>query len=99
LARAKRSFSVEFREKAVAYVVEQRKSIAGAARELGIGESTLANWIKVSREEGSGEGVATPVERDEMRRLRAENRELQMRVELLKKATAFVCHERDSGRV
>jgi transposase-like protein len=41
MARAKRSFSVEFREKAVAYVVEQNKSIVGAARELGIGESTL----------------------------------------------------------
>jgi transposase len=93
MARAKRSFSVEFREKAVAYVVEQHKSIAGAARELGIGESTLANWIKTSRESGSGEGPETPVERDEMRRLRAENRELQMRVELLKKATAFFASE------
>lgn len=76
MSRGKRSFSVEFREKAVAYVVDQNKSIAGAARELGIGESTLANWVKTARE-GSGEHpIVLPVERDEMRRLRAENREL-----------------------
>jgi len=93
MARAKRSFSVEFREKAVAYVVEQNKSIAGAARELGIGESTLANWIKTADDGKSGERPALPAERDEMRQLRAENRELQMRVELLKKATAFFASE------
>jgi transposase len=94
VARAKRSFSVEFREKAVAYVVDQHKSIASAARELGIGESTLSNWIRTAEGGRSGEGAASPVERDEMRRLRAENRELQMRVDLLKKAAAYVCHER-----
>jgi transposase len=97
MARAKRSFSVEFREKAVAYVVEQNKSIVGAARELGIGESTLANWIKMSREEKEGgDRPVSPVERDEIRRLRAENRELQMRVDLLKKATAFFASETQS---
>jgi transposase len=87
MARAKRSFSVEFREKAVAYVVEQNKSIAGAAHELGIGESTLATWIKASREEASGKKPVSPAERDEIRQLRAENRELQMRVDLLKKVS------------
>jgi transposase len=35
-------------------------------------------------------------ERDEIRRLRAENRELQMRVELLKKAAAFFANETQS---
>ena len=93
MARAKRSFSVEFREKAVAYVVDQKKSIAGAARELGIGESTLATWIKTVENGGPGEGPVSPLERDEIRRLRAENRELQMRVELLKKATAYFASE------
>jgi transposase len=72
MGRAKRSFSVEFREKAVAYVVEQKKSVAGAARELGIGESTLANGIRTAENGGVGEKPASPAERDEMRRLRAE---------------------------
>jgi transposase-like protein len=44
MPRQKRSFSREFREKAVAYVIEQDKSIALAARELGIGATTLGNW-------------------------------------------------------
>jgi transposase len=93
MARGKRSFSVEFREKAVAYVVEQKKSIAGAARELGIGESTLANWVKAAESDVSVDRPASPIERDEIRHLRAENRELQMRVELLKKAAAFFASE------
>jgi transposase len=94
MPRPKRSFSREFREKAVAYVLEQNKSIAGAARELGIGESTLGNWVTAARRGGSGGNEAmTPAEREEIRRLRAENRELQMRVELLKKAAAFFANE------
>jgi transposase len=94
MAKSKRTFSKEFRDKAVSYVLEQNKSIAGAARELGIGESTLGNWIAAARESGpDGNGAVTPEERDEIRRLRAENRELQMRVELLKKATAFFASE------
>lgn len=97
MARSKRSFSVEFREKAVAYVVEQNKSVAAAARELGIGESTLGNWVSAARDDGSGSTDAmTRDEREEVRRLKAENRELQMRVELLKKAAAFFANESQS---
>ena len=94
MPRPKRSFSPEFRAKAVAYVVEQNKSVAGAARELGIGESTLGNWVSAARRDGTVDNEPmTPAERDEIRRLRAENRELQMRVELLKKAAAFFANE------
>lgn len=94
MPRQKRSFSREFREKAVAYVVDQDKSIAAAARELGIGESTLGHWVSAAREAGSGTpSRVTPEEREEIRKLRAENRELQMRVELLKKAAAFFANE------
>ncbi len=94
MAQRRRSFSVEFREKAVGYVVEQEKSIAAAARELGIGESTLANWVSTHRGSESGrDDRVTNDESVELRRLRAENRELQMRVELLKKATAFFAND------
>lgn len=94
MARSKRSFSVDFREKAVAYVLEQSKSIAVAARELGIGESTLGNWVSSARRaDPDSKGRMDREERDEVRRLRAENRELQMRVELLKKAAAFFANE------
>jgi transposase len=51
----------------------------------------------MSREEKEGgDRPVSPVERDEIRRLRAENRELQMRVDLLKKATAFFASETQS---
>jgi transposase len=94
MARSKRSFSVEFREKAVAYVLEQDKSIAAAARELGIGESTLGSWVSAARETRTGNtGRMDHEEREETRRLRAENRELKMRVEILKKAAAFFANE------
>lgn len=94
MSRQRRTFSVEFREKAVAYVAEQNKSIAAAARELGLGESTLANWVSAARgQSSSSEQDVTAQENAELRRLRAENRELQMRVDLLKKATAFFATE------
>ena len=88
MAQRRRSFSVEFREKAVGYVVEQNKSIAAAARELGVGESTLADWASTHRQRESGrDDRVINDESVELRRLRAENRELQMRVELLKKGS------------
>lgn len=94
MPRTKRVFSAEFREKAVAYVLEQQKTIAGAARELGIGESTLANWVSTARNnDGDTTSAMTAAEREEIRQLRNENRELRMRVELLKKATAFFASE------
>lgn len=97
MPRAKRSFSPELREKAVAYVLDQNKSIARAARELGIGESTLGNWVSAARVNGSGRTSAvTSTENEELRRLKAENRELKMRVELLKKAAAFFANETQS---
>jgi len=71
MAQRRRSFSVEYREKAVAYVVEQKKSIAAAARELGVGESTLANWVSTHRGRESGrDDQVTNDESVELRRLR-----------------------------
>lgn len=97
MARQKRAFSREFREKAVSYVIEQNKSMAQAARELGIGATTLGHWVSAARNGGSdSSSPMTPQEREEIRRLRAENRELQMRVELLKKAAAFFANETSS---
>jgi transposase-like protein len=76
----------------VAYSVEQNKSIAAAGRKLETGESTLANW-RSAEVRNAGGGPVRPAERGELRRLRAENPELHMRVELLKEATAFFASE------
>src|ERR1700738_1232991 len=97
MPRRKQAFSAEYRAKAVSYVTEQNKSIAAATRELGIGASTLGHWVSADRDGASGSSSPmTPTEKEEIRRLRAENRELQMRVELLKKAAAFFANETSS---
>lgn len=97
MPRQKRSFSSEFRAKAVAYVVEQGKPIAVAARELGIGESTLGNWVSTSRKCGAGRPEPmTSQERDELRAAKKQIRELEMRVEILKGAVAFFASETEN---
>ena len=61
MAGSTRVFSVEFREKAVAYVVEKKKSIAAAARELVVGESTLGSWVTAARDSDVGGVLSGPV--------------------------------------
>ena len=93
MAAQRRSFSPEFKQKAVAYVLEQHKTVSRAAHELGIGETSLRKWVSAARKAGPANTEAMAKEAEELRRLRAENRELQMRVELLKKAAAFFASE------
>ena len=45
MVRGKRVFSPEFREDAVKLVIDSSRPIAQVARELGIGEATLGNWV------------------------------------------------------
>ena len=62
-----------------------------AARELGLVEQILRNWLKAAEAGklvGSGAKPVTP-EQMELSRLRAENARLKMHVDILKKATAY----------
>ena len=93
MAPQRRSFSPEFKDKAVAYVLQQGKTVGAAARELGIAETCLRKWVSAARQAGRANTEAVAKEADELRRLKAENKELQMRVELLKKAAAFFANE------
>ncbi|MGC2484879.1 MAG: transposase [Acidimicrobiales bacterium] len=79
----------EFRRDAAALVLDQHRTIAEAARELGVVEQTLGNWVRQEKvERGEREGL-TSAERAEMAQLRRENRQLREERDLLKKATAF----------
>lgn len=90
MSRAKRNFSPEFREEAVKLVIETSRPIAAVARELGIGEGTLGNWVAVYRREHAGDEPALTVsERERLRQLEREARELRMENEFLKKAAAY----------
>jgi transposase len=83
-----RKFSPEYKQEAVKLVVGQGLSVAQAARDLGIGKSTLDRWIAEGREQTQPDAL-TESERVELKRLRKENAVLRMEREILKKAAAY----------
>ena len=88
--RARRQFSDEFKAGAVRLVVEEGKTVGAVARELDLTPSSLTKWVSQARADRSqGKTGLTTAEREELARLRKENRILQEEREILKKATAF----------
>jgi transposase len=89
-----RSYSPEFREEAARMVVETSRPIAEVARELGIHETSLDNWVRAYREKHVGDEPPLQVsERARLRELERENRELRMKAEFLSKAAAYFAGE------
>ena len=91
----RRKHTDEFRAGAVRLVVESGRAIADVARDLDVHRSLLSHWVRRARiDSGKGPpGVLTTAERDELARLKKENRELRMERELLKKWAAFFARE------
>ena len=80
VAEARRKSDHDFREGAVRIVGETGKPIAQVARELGVNEGTLGNWVMLDRRRGdTGNGALGEDERAELARLRRECAELRMR--------------------
>nr|WP_274636420.1 transposase [Microbacterium bovistercoris] len=87
------AYPVEFRERAIELYRSSGKSMEALAKELGISSTTLANWVRQSRvDAGERPGIATE-DREEVVRLRRENRRLEMENEILKRAAAFFAKE------
>ena len=86
----RREYTAEFKMQAVKRV-NSGQGIAAAARELGVVEQTLRNWVKAAKagKLNSAGGKVVSAEQMELSRLRTENIRLQRQVEILKKATAF----------
>ena len=84
--RTRRSFTEEFKAGAIRLVLDEGKSVGAAARDLDLTESSLRNWVERARaDRGKGKpGVLTTAEREELGRLRKENRELRTEREILK---------------
>jgi transposase len=93
--RSRRSFTDEFRAGAVRLVINEGKTVGQVARELDLTESALRNWVERARaDRGTGKpGALTTAEREELFRLRKENRVLAEEREILKKAAAFFARQ------
>jgi transposase len=87
--RRRRKFTPEFKRDAVALVTDTGRSIAEVARDLGIYDSTLGNWVKAARAEEEEDNELSPDERERFRELEAEVLELRRERDLLKRSVAF----------
>jgi len=87
--RIRRGFTKEFKRDAVELVRATGRPIAAVARELGIYDSTLGNWVRQDRiDRGEVEGLTTE-ERGRLVELERENARLRMERDLLKRTVAF----------
>lgn len=86
----RRNYSPEYRAEAVKRVIESSRPIAKVARELGILEGTLGNWVATYRREHAGdEPQLTLDERARLLEAERELREVKMENEFLKKCASY----------
>ncbi len=86
-------YSKEFRQEAVRLLRSSGRTVPQLARELGCSPSSLRNWVsQLDVDEGKTPGL-TSDEREELRRLRRENRILAEERDILKKAAAFFAND------
>jgi len=90
MGETRRKFDADFKEGAVRLVRETGKPVAEVARDLGVNEGTLGNWVNADRRRrGNGDGALGEDERAELVRLRKENAELRMERDVLKRSVAL----------
>lgn len=94
MAKKYQKFSPEFREETARFVVEGQRSIAEVAREHGLSDTTVGNWVRKYRETHAIDEPALELsERARLRELERENREMAMELAFLKKAAAYFAKE------
>jgi transposase len=94
VSKNRRSFTPEYKDEAAKMVVELSRPVASIARELGLNEQTLRNWVNSYRQRHADEDPPLEVsERARLRELEKEVRELRLEKEFLGKAAAFFARE------
>jgi transposase-like protein len=90
VTQGRSNYTAEYREEAVRLVLDSSRSVAAVARELGVNEGTLGNWVnRYRREHADDEPPLAVNERARLRELEKQSRDLRMENEFLKKAAAF----------
>lgn len=89
MSQKRKKYDREFREGAVRIVEETGKPIAQVARDLGVVEGTLGNWVKQAREAREGRVGMSKDDFEELKRLRAEVAELRMERDVLKRSVVL----------
>lgn len=95
--RLRRKFSEEFKAGVVRLVLDEGRTAGAVARELDLTESAVRVWVaraEADRTKGKSGGLTT-AEREELARLRKENRQLRLERDILKKAAAFFAKENE----
>jgi transposase len=90
--RTRRKYTEEFKAEAVRLIVKEGYSISQAARNLDINANMLGRWKRELTEDAEIRQQVSD-EKEELKRLREEVRQLKMEREILKKATAFFAKE------
>ncbi|WP_432488813.1 transposase [Kineococcus sp. SYSU DK018] len=97
--RPRRSFTAEFKAEIVQRCRAGDRSIGQVARDFDLTETAVREWVRAAeRDDGGGSGGGSggglsANEREELARLRRENRQLREDVGILKRATAFFAGE------
>lgn len=90
--KERKQFTTEFKEGAVRLVTEQGRTIADAAKSLGISPWTMARWVRAARTDGADafreHGQRTPLEHENFE-LRQKVKQLEEERAILKKAAAY----------
>ncbi len=88
MSEKRRKFDQDFKDGAVDIVLTSGRAVAEVARDIGINEGTLGNWVE-KRRKSQQPGVLSEDERAELLRLRKENAELRMQRDVLKKSVVL----------
>ena len=95
MARKRRRFTREFKAEAVRLCRVGDRAVGQVAKDLDLTETALREWVRradINAGEGPP-GALTTAEREELQRLRRENKRLQLERDILKKAAAFFAKE------
>ena len=91
--RPRRSFTKEFKAEVVDLVRQDGNTALSVARDLDLTETAVREWVRQADVDEGGRDGLTTSERDELARLRRENRVLREERDILKRATAFFARE------